>query len=37
LILDFGPQFIYDTAEARIPIPNQLVELGLAMGYALSV
>jgi hypothetical protein len=35
LILDFGPQFIYDTAQARIPIPNQLVELGLAMGNAI--
>lgn len=34
LIVDFGPQFLYDDQEARIPIPNRIVELGLAMGNA---
>jgi hypothetical protein len=34
LIVDFGPQFLYDFEAARIPIPNRIVELGLAMGNA---
>jgi hypothetical protein len=34
LIVDLGPQFLYDFEQARIPIPNLLVELGLAMGNA---
>jgi hypothetical protein len=34
LIVDFGPQFLYDNEQANIPIPNRIVELGLAMGNA---
>jgi hypothetical protein len=34
LIVDFGPQFLYDFEAARIPIPNRIIELGLAMGNA---
>jgi hypothetical protein len=34
LIVDFGPEFLYDFEAARIPIPNRIVELGLAMGNA---
>jgi hypothetical protein len=35
LVVDFGPHFLHDTVEARVPVPNQIVELGLAMGNAL--
>ena len=36
LILDFGPEFVYDTAASLQPVPNNVVDLNSAVGNEIA-